>query len=124
MKKSLIKSNKKIVKKTIKQSSSLLNTSKTTEENLIPITINAPDIKNIKHKETGASNIEVDWKDTQILTKNERSQYLSYIVLNGDKSSDKIKALEMLGKLEGDYERKVETKAAVTITLSQNDLLL
>lgn len=124
MKKSLIKSNKKIVKKTIKQSSSLLNTSKTTEENLIPITINAPEVKNIKHKETGASNIEVDWKDTQILTKNERSQYLSYIVLNGDKSSDKIKALEMLGKLEGDYERKVETKAAVTITLSQNDLLL
>ncbi len=109
-KKSLIKP-KKVVKKPIKPSSPLPKPQVVVTP---PVVIATPTLPPAPD----------DWNKTKVMTKKERSKYLSYIILNSDKYADKIKAIETLGKLNGDYEKKVKTASSITVTLSQNDLLL
>jgi len=49
---------------------------------------------------------------------NERLLLLAEIARGGDRDSDRLRAIELLGKLAGDYVDKVEHAGGVTINLS------
>jgi len=64
-----------------------------------------------------------NWERMKVMTKLERKRYLSFIAKNAEKDSDKLRAIETLSKICGDYQpSKQELKSNITLNITKDDL--
>jgi hypothetical protein len=70
------------------------------------------------------SELMADWKLTTSLNREEREQLLSHIALKSESIPDRLRAIDLLCKMNKDFTSEKEDQLTINLVVSETDLKL